>query len=151
MSLKIKQVAEANFGLSKLVELDGREAKDGGQFLPYATKLKISTLFRKLKGDNDQFVKERQELVQKYGKPVYAPKKEEEEGEAQVIGYQVTGDCPDKAEFDKLFDALVNEEADLEAIKPLPADSLGENKLDTRFIMQLQDLGLLAIPQDDAS
>lgn len=146
MSLTIKNVAEAHAYLTELVKRD-TEAEPQDKFLSYATKLKIGTIFRKLKEDNDSFVKERTELVQKFGNPVYESTKPSDNGsQGQIIGYSVPEKGDGRAEFDRLFKELLDSESGVEAIKALPVDALGENKLTMAFIMQLQDVGVLETP-----
>jgi hypothetical protein len=150
--ITVKQAYEAYFLFNALSKLDDRPLAEGGGFLPYATKLKLATRLRKLKPDASNFEQERMDLAKKLGEPVFFEQSNEDreaKKEPVVKGYRVSDSSPNKAEWDKSLRDLQDAEADVEVIRPLEWNSLGENKLSTGFIMQLQDSKLLDFPPED--
>lgn len=138
----LRQAAEAFEGLQLLNSKD-----EAAPFLPYKTKLQIATRIRLLAADAQHYSTERFELAKKHGRATYKPQTKEQiasKAEPEFLGYEVAPSDPGHQEFLKEQEVLLAAEGASEPIKPLAAESLGENYLPVRVIMALQDAGVLA-------
>lgn len=117
LHLKVRDLANMEAALIALSQLQG---------LPTKTSYRLARLISKLKPDYAEFTTKKQELIDRYGTPVYQQDENEPDGlKKDANGAPVPSgnyNINDVPAFNKEFDGLLDEEVTIAGFKPFRID-----------------------------
>jgi len=139
MALKLDKIVQAQLVLNELVKRDEKDS-----FLPFRTRLKVSTILRKIQGDAEFFDKERDALIRKYGEEAFDLPAGEPNRKS--LGIAIKPNTPAFESFQRDLSDLLDQDSNVEAIKPLEISDLGDNNpLSIGFLRQMEIAGILKV------
>ncbi len=132
MSLKAKTVAEGYNVLNRILEKDKIKSLN----IPFAGRLKLALNVQRVKPIQDELIKKFNELVISLG--TLNP---------ETDNYTIAGDSPEKAKFNKQFEAMSEAESGLEKFVVFLKTDLDGSDICADDILALSNAGLLELTE----
>ena len=122
-----KQIITAHLAISSLISFD----KENKVVLPSAARIKFAQVFRKTREIFEDYINEKNNLVERYGA------KNDKTGDIEVT-------AENKGKFDSEVNSMLEADCKVE-IKPLSVKELGENQIPIDVLVALQDGGVIEL------
>ncbi len=131
MSLTVKKVCESKAVLFNIIERDAKSSLS----IPFSGRLKLALNSKKVGPVYDEFVKQNNELITKFGTDA---------GDGK---FAVTADNPRRSEFNKEFLAMLESDSGIEKLLVFAEKDLDGSLLSAEDLKNLINLELLEIKE----